>query len=365
MTTDATTWTAPTAEETAERFIGNAATMMEVLGTELGVRLGLYRVLAEGATDPRGLAESAGIHPRYAREWLEQQAVVGLVRAADTDTDPYARVFTLPDGPREALLDEDSPAYVATLPGFITSFVTVLPEVAEAFRSGGGVSYETYGAGTRHGIAGVNRPGYLSQITEWVATLPDIHARLTTGPARVLDLGCGTGWSSIAIAEAFPAVSVHGVDLDAASVDEARANAQRSGLSERVTFEHADAAAPEAAAPGYDLVCVFEAFHDMADPVAVLRTARSLLTDGGAVLIADERVAQHFTAPGDLLERLNYGFSVLHCLPATRAEGATVEAGTVLRPDTLCAYAQQAGFAECAELPIEHDLWRFYRLDPA
>jgi SAM-dependent methyltransferase len=115
---------------------------------------------------------------------------------------------------------------------------------------------------------------------------------------------------------------------------------------------------------GYDLVCVFEALHDIADPVAVLRAARDVLAPGGAILVGDEAVAERFTAVPDPVERLNYGFSVLHCLPATRAEGAAVEAGTVLRPDTVKDYAGKAGLA-CAILPIEHDLWRFYRLDPA
>ncbi|WP_243708436.1 methyltransferase domain-containing protein [Actinomadura sp. GC306] len=151
--------------------------------------------------------------------------------------------------------------------------------------------------------------------------------------------------------------------MDKASVDEASTHAAEQGLADRVTFALGDAAEPVSGR--YDLVCVFEALHDIADPVAALRSARDALVPGGAVLIGDEKVADHFTADGDLLERLNYGFSVLHCLPATRAEGATVEAGTVLRPGTVRSYAAEAGYGGFTDLPVDHDLWRFYRLDPS
>lgn len=349
----------------AERLLDNAITTMETLSVQLGVQLGLYRALADGPTDARGLARQAGIHPRYAREWLEQQAVAGILEAAgagEPATDPYARTFALPEGRREVLVDEDSPYYLGTLPGFVTSFASVLPQLETAYRTGGGVPYDAYGALTRHGIAGLNRPMFRSQLADWLAALPDLRQRLVAGPAQVLDLGCGTGASSLAIAELFPAAGVHGVDLDAASVAEARQSAREQGTAARVSFSQGDAASVSGP-DRYDLVCVFEALHDMADPVAALRAARGVLAPGGAVLVGDEKVAERFGAPGDQVERLNYAFSALHCLPATRAEGSAVEAGTVLRPDTVREYAAAAGLS-CTVLPIEHDLWRFYRLDP-
>jgi SAM-dependent methyltransferase len=366
------------AAELAERLLGSAIVTMETLSIQLGVALGLYRALGEGPADPRRLAERAGIHPRYAREWLEQQAVAGILRVtgqgpgtaghADEaagggdDVDPYQRRFDLPAGWREVLTDEDSPYFLGTLPGFAASFAGLLPQLAAAYRSGGGVPYDAYGELTRHGIAGLNRPMFRGQVAEWLAALPDLAQRLAAGPARVLDLGCGTGSSSFAIAQVYPQAQVHGVDLDEASVAEAREQAQQAGLAGRVSFAQGDAgslAGPER----YDLVCVFEALHDMADPVAALRAARGMLAPGGAILIGDERVAERFAAPGDEVERLNYGFSVLHCLPATRAEGTAVEAGTVLRPDTVREYAERAGCTSTV-LPIAHDLWRFYRVDP-
>lgn len=351
-----------TAEQFAERLFAEAVTTMETFSIHLGMTLGLYPALAEGKTDPRQLAERAGIHPRYAREWLEQQAAAGIVHVEEDSDDPYARVFTLPDGPREVLLDPDSPAYLGPLPSCMSSLGPLLPDLVTAYRTGGGIPYEAYGAAVRHGIAGMNRPMYRTQLDGWLDALPDIRQRLTNGPSRVLDLGCGTGASSVAIAELFPQAHVHGVDLDEASVAEARERAAQHGVPDRVTFARADGATLSGD-DRYDLVCVFEALHDMADPVATLRTVRDLLAAGGAVVVGDERVGERLT-PGDQVERLNYGFSVLHCLPATRAEGSAVEAGTVLRPGTVAEYAAAAGLAVTV-LPVEHDLWRFYRFDPA
>ncbi len=114
----------------------------------------------------------------------------------------------------------------------------------------------------------------------------------------------------------------------------------------------------------YDLVTIFEAVHDMSRPVEVLAAARALLAPGGTVLVADERVAEAFTAPGDEVERLMYGFSVLYCLVNSRVDRPSAATGTVMRPDTLRRYASEAGFTSVTVLPIEHDTFRFYRLDP-
>jgi SAM-dependent methyltransferase len=346
-----------------DRLFAASIATMEIFTVHLGVRLGLYRTLhLLGTATPRELAESASIHARYAREWLEQQASAGLIDVDTLAADPYASTYRLPDAHVPALLDADSPLHIAPIARFMAGISAVLPDLLQAFRTGGGVSYAAYGEDTREGIAGLNRPMFRHDLaTVWLAALPDIHERLTAGSARVLDLGCGQGWSSIALAQAFPGVRVDGFDLDAASIEQARRTAQAQRVADRVTFSRADATA--AAGDTYDLVCVFEAMHDMADPVRVLAAVRPLLAPGGAVLVADEKVADAFTGRGDELERLNYAFSVLHCLPATRAEGAVEEAGTVLREATMRGYAERAGFSACRVLPVEHDLWRFYRLD--
>jgi ubiquinone/menaquinone biosynthesis C-methylase UbiE len=346
----------------AERLFNGTLATMETFTVHLGVRLGLYERLRElGTATPDRLAAAAGVHRRYAREWLEQQAVAGIINADKLDADPYQVSYRLPDEHVAVLLDPDSPLLVAPLATFMVGIAGALPALTEAFRTGAGVPYPAYGADSRTGIAGANRPLYRTDLADrWLAALPDIRQRLVAG-GRVLDLGCGEGWSSIALAQAFPQSRVDGIDLDEDSVAEARRNAQAQGLADRLSFTRANAAA--APGSGYDLVCIFEALHDMADPVGVLAAVGPLLRPGGAVLIGDEKVAEAFSPPGDELERLNYAFSVLHCLPATRAEGATVEAGTVLREATVRAYAERAGYAGCRVLPIEHDLWRFYRLD--
>jgi ubiquinone/menaquinone biosynthesis C-methylase UbiE len=199
--------------------------------------------------------------------------------------------------------------------------------------------------------------------TEWLACLPDVQARLAAGtPTRVLDVACGTGWSAISLARAYPQVTVTGIDLDPASIEAARRNAAESGITQRVRFETADATTA-ATEGGYHLAMLFEALHDMGDPVGVLRQVRSVLAVGAPLLVADERVADAFTAPGDELERLNYGWSVLHCLPATRATAPVIANGTVLRSPTVRQWAGEAGFSRVEELPIANDFWRFYRLE--
>jgi 2-polyprenyl-3-methyl-5-hydroxy-6-metoxy-1,4-benzoquinol methylase len=211
----------------------------------------------------------------------------------------------------------------------------------------------------------MNRPLFVNLLgSEWLPAVPDVHARLQANPpARVADVGCGAGWSSIAIARAYPKVLVDGLDLDGLSIDLARTSADEEGLSGRVTFAVRDASDPGLAG-SYDLVTAFETVHDMARPVDALRAMRGLVADGGAVIVADEKVGERFAAPGDEIERLNYGFSVLHCLPVSLVEQPSAGTGMVMRPDTLRRYADEAGFREVESLPIEHDLWRFYRLRP-
>jgi 2-polyprenyl-3-methyl-5-hydroxy-6-metoxy-1,4-benzoquinol methylase len=195
---------------------------------------------------------------------------------------------------------------------------------------------------------------------EWLPAMPDIDARLRAG-AAVADIGCGAGWSSIAMARAYPNARVDGFDLDDASIELARRNACEAGVGDRVTFQTRDAGDPTLAGR-YDLVCAFECIHDMANPVAALRAMRHLAGEGGTVLIGDEKVADVFTAPGDEIERFMYGFSVLHCLPVGRAERPSAATGTVMRQDILRRYAADAGFRAVETLPITHDWWRFYRL---
>ena len=264
------------------------------------------------------------------------------------------------------LLDPDSLAYLAPLARLAVASTRPLPQLLEAYRSGGGIPYADYGADFHEAQGGGNRALYLQVLgAEWLPAIPEVHERLLADPpARIADVACGTAWSSIAIARAYPKVTVDALDLDESSIALARENVEAAGLSERIRCQVRDAADP-ALAHRYDLVTVFEAVHDMSRPVEVLRALRGLLADGGAVLVVDERTAETFTAPGNDVERYMYGWSILHCLPVGMAEQPSAGTGTVMRPATLEGYARDAGFGGFHVLPIEHDTFRLYLLRPA
>jgi 2-polyprenyl-3-methyl-5-hydroxy-6-metoxy-1,4-benzoquinol methylase len=346
----------------AERLFASLLSGAELLSVDIGRRLGLYGGLQElGAVAPAEFAARAGVAERYAREWLEQQAVAGIIDVDDPELPAAQRRYQLPAGHAAVLVDEESPAYLMGAAPSLTGLALTLGAVVDAYRSGRGVPYADFGADIRHGIGAFNRPMFVNELGTWLRALPDVLERLTRG-GRVLDVGCGTGWSSIAIARQFPRVTVHAIDLDEASIEDARANARQAGLADRVTFDVVNAT-EFATAERFDLVCMFEALHDMGSPVEALRRIRAALAPGGAVLIADERVADTFTAPGDEVERFMYAWSVLHCLAATVAESADVANGTVLRERTAHAWAREAGFSGIETLPVDNDFWRFYRFD--
>jgi 2-polyprenyl-3-methyl-5-hydroxy-6-metoxy-1,4-benzoquinol methylase len=349
-----------------ERIFGSSIEFMEILSIYVGDRLGFYRTLADaGEATASQMADASGTHGRYAREWLEQQAVAGILEVEDADADPEERRYRLPEGHDEVLLERDSLYYMAPFARMMVGISRPLPAVLEAFRTGGGVPYPEYGDDTREGIAYANRPMFVNLMgTEWLPAVPDVHERLQADPpARVADIGCGTGWSSISIARAYPKARVDGFDLDEDSIAEAKANAEAEGLTDRVTFQVRDAADPELS-DRYDLAIAIECIHDMGRPVEALRAMRSMAGNDGAVLVADERVGEDFAAPGDEVERLMYGFSIVHCLPVGMAERPSAGTGTVMRPATLRRYATEAGFSGVEILPIENDFWRFYQLVP-
>ena len=349
-----------------ERIFRGGIAVLEMLSMYVGDRLGLYQALAQsGPSTATQLARLAGIDERYAQEWLEQQAVAGLLEVETESADSAKRTYRLAPGNAEVLLDGDSLNYLVPITWAIPGLAATLPALLTAYRRGGGVPYSDYGAEFRTSISLLNRPMFLNQLgREWLPAMSDVDRRLRADPpAKVADVGCGTGWSSIAIAKAYPKARVDGFDLDEPSITSARENAAKSGAGDRLRFEARDAAAGGQAGT-YDLVTAFETIHDMSDPVAVLTKMRALIAPGGAVLIADEKVAEAFVAPGDELERFSYGWSVLHCLPVGRVDPPALGTGTVMRPETLRRYASQAGFSGVEILPIEHDFWRFYRLLP-
>jgi len=353
----------------AERLLTTGLAAFEAATITLGRQLGLYQALADHGPCTAGeLAAAAGINARYAREWLEQQAAAGWIDADPStgDVNADARRFSLRPAAQECLLRPDSLASVGPLFDLVPTIGATLPRVAEAFRTGGGVPYADYGI---HDIQGdFNRPAFVNLLAaEWIPAIPGLAERLAAEPpARVAELGCGEGWAAIAIARAWPSVRVDGFDLDEASIAAARKHAAEEGLAGRVRFEVADVTgAPESVAPagGYDLVLAFEMIHDLARPREALATMRHLAATGGVCLVADENVAERYEAATDNpIERLFYASSVLHCLPVGMADAPSAGTGTVMRPDTFRRYATDAGFAGVEVLPIDHDLFRFYRL---
>lgn len=348
--------TATATEELTDRLFGATLASLELLSVHLGWRLGLYSTIAAEPVTAPSLAAAAGIDERYATEWLEQQAAAGLLTVDDVSAAPTARRYAMPDGHAEVLVDPRSLSHVAPFAAMIVGIADALPEVVEAYRTGAGVPYTRYGADFRDGQGAVNRPSYERNLAEWIAAMPDIDASLRQDDGLVVDIGCGQGWSTIALAAAYPNAVVVGVDTDLASIDDAIANGKAADSTPTFTFT-------VDGIEDANLVCIFEALHDMAQPVDVLASAHKLLADGGALLVVDERVEDEFTAPAGEVERFMYGWSVLHCLPASRAEDPSAALGTVLRRPVVHELATEAGFTSVTELPIENDFFRFYRLD--
>ena len=334
----------------------------------LGVRLGCYASLAgEGAANAAELAARCGIHPRYAREWLEQQAVSEFLVVDDPAGDAEVRRYALPPEHAE-LADPDgglaAMAYMHVGIGSVTS------RLVDAYREGTGLAYAEYGADVRAGQAGFVREAYPmllprvvraavgSVVAESVARGGAAAGSVTGGgtaelwtPERIADIGCGAGWSSLALADAYPEVRVDGLDTDAACIEEARANAVAAGVADRVTFEVCDAAEPKLARR-YDVAIFCDVLHDLARPVDALAAARELLTARGVAVVVDEAASDEFTAPGDQLQRGLYVASVLHCLPVGMSEQPSAGTGALMRMSTLRSYAREAGFSDVRELSV-------------
>jgi 2-polyprenyl-3-methyl-5-hydroxy-6-metoxy-1,4-benzoquinol methylase len=332
----------------------------DVASTYLGLKLGFYRSLAdEGPATAAELAGRTGTDERLVREWLEQQGATELLAASNDDGEWR---FALPPGHAGVLLDPDAPDGIAGTMLSLVAELAQVPRLVDSFRTGVGIPYADYGPDEAEGQAMGTRPIYRTEIKSWFSAVPDLTERLATGSARVLDIGCGTGWSSVSIAQAFPGVRVEGVDLNPGSIEAARRVAAAEGVTDRVTLEVRDAATLSGA--GYDVVTMFEMVHDLARPVEALRVAREALGPGGVVLVADEPVGDAYAGPATEEERRHYGWSLLHCLPASMTEPGSAATGTLMRPDTVRRFAREAGFAAVEVLPVNSVAFRLYLLRP-
>jgi len=310
----------------------------------IGEKLGLYRAMAgAGPVTPAELAGRTGTAERYVREWLANQAAGGYV-----EYDPASGRYTLPDEHAVALADETSPMY---LPGAFRLAAATLqdePEISAAFRSGRGVGWGEHNAGVFEGVERFFRPSYETRITQaWIPALDGVEAKLRAG-ARVADVGCGHGASTLIMARAYPASVFAGYDAHEASIERARSAAEEVGLGNRVRFE----AAPAKSYPGtgYDLVTMFDCLHDMGDPVGAARHVRETLAPDGTWMIveplAGDRVEDNLNPVG----RAYYAFSTFLCTPSSLAQ----EVGLAL--------GAQAGEARIREVVTGAEFSRFRRV---
>lgn len=348
-------------EEFAGRLFEACLGTMELANVELGVRLGLYEAMATaGPMTPGDLARAAGVVERYAQEWLEQQAVAGVVSVDDASKPAAERRFTLPSAHAHVLTDDDSEACMKPCAAVVPWAGKALDIMVDEFRKGAGVAFGVFDV---HDVqAAFTRPIFVNHLTQnWLPALPAIQARLTAGKSvRIAEVGCGEGLAAITIAKAYPNVEIDGYDLDEASIATARTKAADADVADRVRFERRDGADPSVSGE-YDLVMAIEMVHDVPDPVGILRTMRKLAGAKGTVLVVDERTEDTFTVPATEMERLFYSFSTLHCLAVSMQDDGT-GTGTVMRTNTLLGYAKEAGFSKVDVLDVDHPQFRLYQL---
>jgi SAM-dependent methyltransferase len=315
----------------------------------MGDRLGLYRALAEaGPLTPADLAKRTGTAERSVREWLNAQAAGGYV-----DYDAATGRYSLPPEHVVALTDESSPAYLPGFFQFALGSASDYEHISEAARNGGGFGWGDHGHDVLEGCERFFRPGYNANlVAAWLPALEGVIEKLERG-AKVADIGCGHGASTILMAEAFPRSTFVGSDYHDGSIATARSRAEAAGVPGRVTFETAPAA--QHSGDGYDLVTMFDCLHDMGDPAGAARHVRELLAPDGTWMIvepaAGDRVEQNFNPIG----RVYYGFSTLVCTPASLSQEVGLALGAQAGEARIREVVEGAGFTRfrrAAETPL-------------
>ena len=336
-TTDAVAEQAPALDEaTLQEFATKVVTDLGIghhsVLAYLGYRLGLWRGLAAhpGSTSVQ-LAERLGYAERYVREWLAAQAAAGYVTY-----EPATGGFTLPPEHALVLADEDGPAFMASGFEVLASVWPTVDALAHGYASGEGVGWHEHDSRLFVGFERFFRPTLRNVLAaEWLPAVPDLHARLGTG-IRVLDVGCGLGTATIAMAEAYPASTFVGVDLHEESVRRARIAATRAGVADRVTFEVAEAEDYDGT---YDLICMFDTLHDLGDPVGALRHARDHLTPGGWFFAVEPNAGDRLEDNLHPLGLVWYASGHNLCVPNALSQGGSAlgnQAGPRRTLDVFC-----------------------------
>jgi SAM-dependent methyltransferase len=295
------------------QFVGDLGAAVHTGMVVIGEKLGLYKALSVQPMTSAELAAKTSTDERYVREWLASQAAGGYVTY-----DEKTQKFFLTEEQAFTLANEESPAYLPGAFQLALGSLAAVPRIAESFRSGAGMGWHEHDDGVFHGCEKFFRPGYAANlVTSWIPSLHDIKAKLETG-ARVADVGCGKGASTILMAKAFPKSHFFGFDYHDKSIEGARETALREGVSGRVTFEVAKA--KEYPGKDYDFVAVFDCLHDMGDPVGAARHVRQSLKKDGTWMIVEPFANDELKDNLNPVGRVYYSFSTLLCTPCSRSQ---------------------------------------------
>ena len=321
------------------RAVGEVGAALNGALVVLGDQLGYYRTMAErGPVTPAELAEATRTGEPYAREWLNAQAAGQFV-----DYDPGTGRYTLPAEHAVALTDPDSPAYLQGLFQIAHGTIRDTPEILAAARSDTGLGWHEHNVDVHLGCERFFRPSYLAYLAgAWLPALEGVIPRLEQG-ARVADIGCGYGASTIIMAQAFPASRFVGTDYHEQSIDIARSRAVEAGVEDRVTFLVGDA--KQHPDEGYDLVTMFDCLHDMGDPLGAARHVRELLAPDGVWMVVEPAAGDAPEENFNPVGRAYYAFSTLLCTPASLSQDVGRALGTQAGPARIKEIAGQAGFS--------------------
>ena len=338
-----TTTETPTVDQAKlEAFVGQAVTDMGAaisgLLLHIGDRLGLYKVLAgAGPITSADLAQRSGTTERYVREWLGNQAAGGYVVYH-----PAERTYELPAEQAMVLAHEDSPVFLAGAFETIASCYADHDVFVDAFRTGAGVGWHAHDERLFSGVVRLFRPGYAAYLVDgWLPALDGVVEKLRAG-ASVADVGCGRGASTVIMAQAFERSTFAGFDSHQQSIEAARAAAVHAGVHQRATFEVA--AAKDLPGQGYDLVCMFDALHDMGDPVGAARRIRQALAPDGTLLLVEPNAGDALEQNLNPVGRTYYGLSTVICTPGSRAQEVGLGLGAQAGERQLAAVLREAGF---------------------
>jgi SAM-dependent methyltransferase len=330
-------------ESKLEAFMGQAVTDMGAVVSAplfvIGEKLGLYKAMAgAGPLTSEEVAERSGVAERSVREWLRNQAAGGYVEY-DGESDRY----TLPDEHALALADEESPFYILGVYDSIASLYADEDRILETFKTGEGMGWHEHDHRLFRGTERFFRPGYKAHlVAEWIPALEGVQEKLERG-AKVADVGCGHGASTVIMAEAFPNSKFFGFDYHPESIERAREAAEQAGVSDRVQFEVA--AAKDYPGEDYDLVCVFDCLHDMGDPVGASAHVRETLAEDGSWMIVEPNAADNVEQNLNPIGRVFYGASTVICTPASLDQEVGLALGAQAGEAKLAEVIKQGGFS--------------------